>query len=101
MSPHPTTSTEIMVSGANCPWCLNETLDLLRREPGVVSVHASAAGECITIRHDDVALERLLAVIRGRLHGEVVSSSEHVMVAVEPLVAELHCRHHFQAARDV
>lgn len=85
--------TEIVVAGANCPWCLNETLDLLRGEPGVVAVDANIAGQCVRVRHHDVAVERLLAVIRGHLHADDTSSAEHVMVEIDPQVAELHCAH--------
>ena len=44
-------TTELTVAGANCPWCFNETVELLRREPGVVSVDASMGGQCIRITH--------------------------------------------------
>lgn len=88
-----TTVTEIAVAGANCPWCLNETLDVLRREPGVVSVAADLGGPCLRIEHDGPSVERLLALIRDHLHAESTSSFEQVMVAVDPQVAELHCSH--------
>ena len=86
-------TTEISVVGANCPWCFNETLDLLRREPGVVSATASLTGSCMRIEHHGVAIERLLAVVRGHLHADDTTSAEHVMVAVDPLVADLNCHH--------
>lgn len=87
------TDTEITVAGANCPQCLNETLDLLRAEPGVIGVHASITGQCLRVRHRGVDADRLLAVIRGHLHADDMSSVERVMVAVDPAVAELHCTH--------
>jgi hypothetical protein len=87
------TVTEITISGANCAWCFNETVDLLRREPGVVGVDANITGQCVRVRHRGVAVERLLAVIRGHLHADDTSSAEHVMVAIDPHVAELHCAH--------
>lgn len=89
-----TATTEISVVGANCPWCFNDTIDVLRREPGVVSVDASMAGQCVRVEHHDVAIDRLITVIRGRLHADGTSSTEHVMVAIDPHVAELHCTHH-------
>jgi hypothetical protein len=97
------TTTEITVAGANCPWCLNETLELLRREPGVAGVDANIAGQCLRVRHHDIAVERLLAVIRGHLHADDTSSAEHVMVEIDPQVAELHCthRHGAREASDV
>jgi hypothetical protein len=88
------TVTEITVAGANCPWCLNETLDLLRREPGVVAVDANIGGQCLRVRHHDVAVARLLAVIRDHLHADDMSSAEHVMAEIDPQVAGLHCTHH-------
>ena len=93
MTPDDGITTEIIVSGANCPWCLNETLDLLRREPGVQSADSSAAGQCMRIRHNGVAVDRLLAVIRGNLHANDTSSIEHVMVEIDPRLADLHCTH--------
>jgi hypothetical protein len=95
-----TSTTEITIVGANCPWCLDETLDLLRREPGVVSVDANIADECLRVRHRDVAVDRLLAVIRGHLLADDTSSAEHVMVEIDPAVADLHCTHHRRHARE-
>ncbi len=86
-------STEISVVGANCPWCFNETLDALRREPGVASVVASMAGQCVQVDHHGVAVERLVSVLREHLHADESASAEHVMVAVDPQVADLHCTH--------
>lgn len=87
------TTTEITVPGANCSWCLNETLDLLRAEPGVSAAVADIGRQCLIIDHDDIAVDRLLAVIRGHLHAEDMTSAERVMVAVDPHVAELRCTH--------
>ena len=90
----PMRTTEISVAGANCPWCFNETVELLRHEPDVVSVEASIGGQCLRVDHHDVAVDRLLAVVHGRLHADDTSTTEHVMVAVDPRVADLHCTHH-------
>jgi hypothetical protein len=89
-----TRTTEITVTGANCPWCFNETLDLLRREPGVIDTEATMAGQCLRVRHRAVAVDRLLAVIRGHLHGDETSSHEHVMIEIDAQVGEPHCTHH-------
>lgn len=88
-----TRTTEITVAGANCPWCFNETIDLLRREPGVIDVEATMAGQCLRIRHRAVAVDRLLAVIRGYLHGEAMSSLERVMIEIDAELADPHCTH--------
>lgn len=97
------TTTEITVAGANCPWCFNETLDLLRREPGVVGVDANIGGQCLRVRHGGVTVDRLLAVIRDHLHADDTSSAEHVMVEIDPVVADCHCSHRLDRveARDV
>lgn len=86
-------TTEIDVTGANCPFCFNETMDRLRVEPGVVAVHGSTAEQCFRIDHDGVELDRLVSLVRQHLHGDDVSSDEHVMVEVDPRVAEQHCTH--------
>lgn len=93
MADEPTLTTEISIAGANCPWCFNETIDLLRHEPGVVAVQATITGQCLRIDHHDVDLDRLIGIMRDRLHADDTSSAEHVMVAVDPRVAELHCTH--------
>lgn len=89
------TTTEIAVAGANCPWCFSDTVDLLRSEPGVVSVRGSIAGECIRVDHERVDVDRLIAVVRRNLHADDVSptSAEHVMVEVDARIAELRCTH--------
>ena len=86
-------TTEINLVGANCPWCFNDTIDLLRHEPGVIGVRGSITGQCLRVDHHDVAVDRLLAVVRGSLHADDASTTEHVMVALDPRVAELHCTH--------
>src|SRR3546814_16417083 len=40
-------TTEIDIAGANCPWCLHETLDLLRADPGLVDAPASKRGHSL------------------------------------------------------
>jgi hypothetical protein len=56
-------------------------------------VEASATGQCLWVEHVGVPVDRVLSVIRGHLHAEETSSAEHVMVEIDPQVAELHCSH--------
>jgi hypothetical protein len=85
--------TEIAITGANCPWCFNETVDRLRAEPGVVAVHGSLGAHCLRVHHDGTDSDRLLGIVRRHLHADDVSSSEHVMVEVDARVARLRCTH--------
>lgn len=89
----PRTTTEIIVEGANCNFCMNETLDLLRRQPGVLAAHSSMTGGCLVVEHEQLPVDDLLDLVRRHLHGVAMSSIEPVMVAVDPRVAELHCTH--------
>lgn len=86
-------TTEITVVGANCPWCFNETVEMLRCEPGVIGVTASIGMSCLCVEHHGVAIDRLLAVVRAHLYADDVTSAERVMVAVDPPTAELNCGH--------
>jgi hypothetical protein len=105
MPPRPRveTITEISIAGANCPWCLDETVDRLRREPGVAAVDSHIGRQCLRVHHQGVAVDRLLAMIRGHLHADDMSSAEHVMVEIDPRVADLHWTHRLGGAevRDV
>jgi copper chaperone CopZ len=87
-----TVVTEIGVEGADCAWCMNETLDQLRSVDGVTEVHASVHG-CISVAHVDADVADLLAVVRSSLHGTALSSNEMEMAAIEPVVRELRCPH--------
>ncbi len=86
-------TTEIAVVGADCTWCFNETLDALRVAPGVIAAHGSIAAQCFRIEHGGIDDDELLSLVRAHLHAEDISSSEHVMVEVDPKVVELHCTH--------
>lgn len=86
--------TELQIEGANCPVCLNATLEALRVTPGVRSVATSASGGCLAIDYDDLDMSTLIDTVRDHLHGVAMSSAEFVMVSVDPLVADLHCQHH-------
>lgn len=87
------TMTEITIVGANCPQCLNETLDYLRAEPGVVEAQSTMSGQCLRIEHEQLPVHKLLELIRLHLHGVDFSAAEQVMVAIDPRVADLHCSH--------
>jgi hypothetical protein len=86
--------TELRIDGANCPVCLNATLEALRGTRGVRSVVTSSAAGCLAIDHDDLDESVLVDTIREHLHGVDMSSAELVMVSVDPLVVDLSCRHH-------
>ena len=90
-------TTEITIAGANCPWCLEATVDALRAEPGVVSVDASTIDGCLSVAHRDLDEDRLLGIVRRQLHGYDRTPRETVMVEVDPQIAALHCPH----TRDV
>jgi glucose-6-phosphate dehydrogenase assembly protein OpcA len=90
----PTTTTEIEIPGANCPWCVNETLDALRRRPGVVAVGTSMSGQCLRVEHRGVDTDQLLDTVREHLHTEAMASAEHVMAAVDAHVAVHVCQRH-------
>lgn len=87
-------TTEILLDGANCSLCFNETARSLTAQPGVVAVNGSIGEQCFRIDHDGgVAAGRLLAIVGEHLHGVDVSSGEHKMVTVNAQVAQLHCTH--------
>lgn len=89
-----TETTEIVIQGANCSLCLNDTLNMLREQPGVVEVHLSATDHCLRIEHEVTATDNYVDLVRVTLHGVTKYGNEIVMVAVDPEVAELHCTHH-------
>jgi hypothetical protein len=93
MSPE-TTVSEIRIAGANCPLCLNETLDALRDVPGVVAADASIADGCVRVEHRGVEPDDLVALVRQRLHADDLASTERVMTEVDAQSAELHCVQH-------
>jgi len=86
--------TELRIEGANCPTCLNATLDALRATSGVRHATTSSVAGCLAIDHDGLEVSALIDQVREQLHGVAMSAAEIVMVSVEPLVAELHCSHH-------
>ncbi len=87
-------TTEILLDGANCSLCFNETVRSLQAQPGVVAVNGSIGAQCFRVDHDGgVADDRLLAIVTEHLHADDVSSSEHNMVAVDAKIAQLGCGH--------
>ena len=88
--------TELRIDGANCSYCLNDTLAALRAAPGVRDVHTSSTSGCLGIEHDDLEPAALVDIVREHLHGVVMSGAEIVMVSVDPLVADIGCCHHEQ-----
>lgn len=88
-----TKTTEIIVKGANCSHCLNNTLEKLRAQPGIVDVQISAVDHCIRLEHNGSDVRPYLEVVRSELHGIVKYGNELRMVEVDPEVASLHCTH--------
>lgn len=90
--------TTLDLNGANCPYCFHDTLARLGRIDGVSNVHGSMGGSCIVIDHDDdVAVDTLVAMIHGHLHGIEKFSNEIEMVSVDLSPLARSCTHH-QAA---
>lgn len=89
-----TETTEIVINGANCAFCLNDTLEKLRAQPGVVDAQLSATDHCLRVEHEGSDLKPYLDVVRSTLHGVVKYGNELMMVEVDPEVARRHCTHH-------
>lgn len=85
--------TEMRIDGADCPTCLDATIDALRAVPGVRQVVTSITAGCLAIDHDDLDVAMLVDTVRSHLHGVSMASAEIVMISVEPLVTEIHCSH--------
>ena len=85
--------TELRIEGADCPFCINSTVDALGSLDGVRQVSVSSVAGCLAIDHDDLDVAALIGVVRDRLHGVAMAGAEIVMVSVEPLVVDLHCAH--------
>jgi copper chaperone CopZ len=76
--------TSLDLTGANCPYCFQDTLAGLTRIEGVSNVHGSMGGSCIVIDHDDeVTVDALVELIHGHLHGVQKFSNEIEMVSVD------------------
>lgn len=85
--------TEMRIDGANCPACLNATLDVLRSLPGVRAVDTVSSDGCLAVDHDGTDAGQLTAAIRDELHGVEVYGAELMMVSVDPLVVDCQCHH--------
>jgi copper chaperone CopZ len=77
--------TELTTPGANCPFCINEALDALRRVDGVLSIRSSMRGQCIRVVHRaEVDVADVVAILRRRVFGVELCSNEWQMAAIEP-----------------
>lgn len=85
--------TELIIEGANCPQCLNETLDRLRGLPGVRSAEASSVHGCLVVDHADLDVEDLVEAMQHHLHGVSRAGTEIVMTEIGPRVRSLGCAH--------
>ena len=88
------TTTEMVIDGANCPYCLNATLDVLRSETGVSNAQLSALNGCLVVEHENLDPHVLVEIVRSNLHGTAEWGNETVMIRIDPEVAEIHCSHH-------
>jgi hypothetical protein len=88
-TPHAT--TRIDVTGANCPWCFNAVLELLRSAPHVESVRGSIGEQLLIVDHGGADEGSLLEVVRSNLHVDARSASEHVQGAVEASLTDVAC----------
>ena len=94
MSKKGTETTELIIEGANCPFCLNATLEALNAQPGVTEAYLSAINHCIHIEHEGSDSKPYVELVRASLHGITKYGNEVVMVQVDPELADLHCTHH-------
>ncbi len=85
--------TSIVVKGANCPNCFNETLENLNNLDVVQSVHGSFSGPCIEVEHSEGALDLINKTIREGLHGIELYADEAQMVNLEPVALSISCTH--------
>jgi copper chaperone CopZ len=85
--------TEVTIDGADCPYCLNETIEHLRSMAGVQSVEASSVSRCLVVEHADLDVDALVAAMHEHLHGVGTSGTEIVMTEVGPTVRLLGCSH--------
>lgn len=87
--------TDLRIEGANCPSCLDATVDALRVVPGVDDVRASVNPGWLVIEHDDdVDVLALVANVHDHLHRVTMAAAEIVMTSIDPVVVDLRCAHH-------
>lgn len=85
--------TEVKIEGADCTYCLNDTVAVLRGLDGVEAVSASITDGCIAVDHELDDPSTLARVLQEGLHGTGRSGNEVVMTSVEPVISLLHCSH--------
>lgn len=85
-------ATTISVAGANCPWCLNEAIDQVKRMDGVTSVTSSMADECIYVVHPGADLAAVLDRLQAGIHG-AGAGPESEMLPLQPSPSDHECRH--------
>ena len=73
--------TLIEFNGANCSWCLNQTIAHLRSHGSVVSARVREGTGCIEVDHDAGDMDELLAGLHADLRGwHKADNGERVMV---------------------
>lgn len=73
--------TVIEFKGANCSWCLNNTLSHLRSHRSVLSAHVREGTGCIEVDHDAGDADELLGGVHADLRGwQSADNGERVMV---------------------
>jgi len=76
--------TLIEFHGANCSWCLRNTIDHLRSFDSVVSARERMGTGCIEVDHDAADIDELLAGVQADLRGwEQADNGERVMVDLQ------------------
>lgn len=76
--------TVIEFSGANCVWCLNNTLAHLRSHESVLSARLQKGTACIEVDHDAGDLDELLAGLQADLRGwQRADNGERVIVDLQ------------------
>lgn len=86
-------TTEMNIEGANCSFCLNETLDVLRSQEGVESASVSAVDGCLVVESHDVDQRVLVDIAAANLHGIATWGDEAEMIGIKPTIVQTHCPH--------
>lgn len=82
--PTGTRRTLIEFNGANCAWCLNNTLSHLRSHPSVLLARVREGTGCIEVDHDAGDLDELLAGLHVDLRGwQKADNGERMMVELK------------------
>lgn len=88
------TTTEMDIKGADCPFCLNATLDALRSRDGVENAFISAVNGCLVVKSHDIDQRVLVDIAATNLHGTATWADETEMVGVKPIITRTHCTNH-------